>query len=462
MSFSVFVITNNISNRLDASYYSPDDINKEQQIKQLPYDVLGNKIKNMSSGATPKGATYLDKGVSFIRTQNVRDNLIEDEGIVFISEEDNATLKRSQLKEGDVLLTITGVDLGHSAVVQKKLLPANINQHSVKMETKDINSYFLSVFLNSKYGQSQIWRRVYGATRPAINYDEIKDIIVPLPSINVQQYIGNKIIKAEQLREEARELKNQVEHTFQSIFTVTFNNNLNKYWNVPINFLEDRLDANYYNQSFLTVREFLESLKNRGYLVTKLEEVVKDVYGGYPFLSTEFKETGVPLLRIRDIGEDVINFEVEAYIEKDKYKDFDKYLASPNTIVVGMDGNFIAGSFSKSMPDIFINQRIGIIKTKDYLLANYLKYYINSAIGQEQLNRGSVKTTVGHISLRDIEELLICIPSKDIVEEIGSKIYLATEKMISAKTLIIEARQDIESLIEGTFDKSKIEGGSYD
>lgn len=457
MSFTTIINVQHLSERrLDANYYSPSDILKEERIKGVSHDLLGNRLKKISSGATPKGATYLDNGISFIRTQNVRDNVILDKELVFISEADNLSLKRSQLKEEDVLLTITGVDLGRSAVVPKSLLPANINQHSVKMEVKGLDPYYLSVFLNSEYGQSQIWRRVYGATRPALNYDEIKQLLIPTPSLHIQEYIGDKIRKAELLREESRQLKMQVEKEFYEILPLELINHQNKNWEVPISYLEDRLDVNYYNQGYLTVRDFLGSLRDNDYKIVKLKEIVKDVFGGYPFPSEDFRDNGIPLLRIRDIDEDLINFEVDAYIDDKKYTGFEGYLSNFNNIVVGMDGNFLAGSFSKSMPDMFINQRIGIIETEHYHLANYLKFYINSTIGQSQLNRGSVRTTVGHISLKDIKELIICIPSKEAVEKLGSKIYLASEKLMISKLLVFEARQDVESLIEGTFDEIKI------
>ena len=41
---------------------------------------------------------------------------------------------RSKLKQGDVLLTITGVSYGKSATIPQDFKEGNINQHSVKME----------------------------------------------------------------------------------------------------------------------------------------------------------------------------------------------------------------------------------------------------------------------------------------------------------------------------------------
>lgn len=455
MSFSTFVITNNLSNRLDAGYYSPDDIFKEQQIKQIPYDILGNKIKKMSSGATPKGATYLHEGVSFIRTQNVRNNLIEDEEIVFISEEDNATLKRSQLEEEDVLLTITGVDLGHSAVVQKRLLPANINQHSVKMETNEIDPYFLSVFLNSKYGQSQIWRRVYGATRPAINYDEIKDIIVPLPSINIQQYIGNKVRKAERLREEAqrmqKNLNDEIEKVLGKIPAELFNE---KKWGEPSSeSLIDRLDPNYYQYFYLKIEELI---KQTGHF-SLLSNVCEVISQG--FNKTAFRSNGsISAIGIGDFGliSPISNEEkMISCSENQKLQVFDivwcntahlsKYIGEKINMILEND------KFSPTAEVTYI--RPNIEKINPYFLFSFF----NTEWGYFQIQR-TIRGMVSRSYADDVKNILV--PLIKLNEEQEVIFQDGVEKVfqynMESEILISEAKNDVESLIDGTFNELKI------
>ena len=65
------------------------------------------------------------------------------------------------------------------AVVTDEFIGANINQHSVKMTVKNIVPYFLSTFLNCKYGYSQSTRHVVGITRPALDYSAIKSFLIP-------------------------------------------------------------------------------------------------------------------------------------------------------------------------------------------------------------------------------------------------------------------------------------------
>ena len=96
----------------------------------------------------------------------------------------NNLLKRSQLKENDLLMTITG-RIGTCAVANKECLPGNINQHIVRIRLKQgYNPYFVAAFLNSDMGLLLSNRGVTGTTRIALDYESIKKI--PIPNITDQ------------------------------------------------------------------------------------------------------------------------------------------------------------------------------------------------------------------------------------------------------------------------------------
>ena len=80
----------------------------------------------MSGGATPLGAEYSTEGVPFLRVQNIMQNYFNLSDMVYITKEQSNEIARSRLKEGDVLLTITGVSYGKSSVVPATLVGANI------------------------------------------------------------------------------------------------------------------------------------------------------------------------------------------------------------------------------------------------------------------------------------------------------------------------------------------------
>lgn len=223
--------TNNPTLRLDAHYFDPryfatmnvlDDVAAERGWKIAPLRALLRDSKTkLAGGATPRGAIYPDEGPKFIRVQNVRPYWLDwDLDDPCIDLRTHATkLKRSQLREGDVVLTITGT-YGVAAVVPSGFGDANINQHSVKIEVNDeILPEYLSVFLNSRLCRPQFDRAVTGSSRPALDYEAIRNLRILYPSDkNEQQRIATGVMenlhRASLLRREASALDEAMAEVF--------------------------------------------------------------------------------------------------------------------------------------------------------------------------------------------------------------------------------------------------------
>ena len=108
----------------------------------------------------------------------------------------------------DVLLTITG-RVGNAAVVSAEMLPANINQHLVRLRIQNPNvlAEYLSAYLNSSVGLALSNRGVTGGTRIALDYNLIREIQIPVPPIQTQEQIAAEVrrrrLEARRLRAEA-------------------------------------------------------------------------------------------------------------------------------------------------------------------------------------------------------------------------------------------------------------------
>ncbi len=270
----------NESKRIDSEYFKKEYLENEAIIKiKDNYAFLENFIVKMTGGATPLGADYPDKGIPFLRVQNIMQNYFNVEDIVYISQQDDEYLKRSRLKFNDVLLTITGISYGKSAVVERDLVGANINQHSVKIEVKNINPYFLSTFLNSKFGKLQSDKKITGVTRPALDYQSIKKFLIPIFPMEFQLEIQNLVKDSHKALEESKELYKKAEETLylelgldpknplQSLLNFKTNNSTNSL-NISIRTLKEsflktgRLDSEYYQSKYEDIENFIKSYSN--------------------------------------------------------------------------------------------------------------------------------------------------------------------------------------------------------
>jgi len=206
--------------RCDPGFHHPRyvELLRKFAASAVPKQTLGAISPEVVGGATPtKGSTelYFSKGIKFFRILNVKANEFDLSDLNFIRDEvHNGELKRSQLKENDVLMTITG-RVGNAAIVKNDVLPANINQHIVRLriQSSDVRPEYLAIFLNSSLGLALSNRAVTGGTRIALDYGAIRAIQIPVSSTSIQDGI---IAESRHRDELARQLRDQAESEWQA------------------------------------------------------------------------------------------------------------------------------------------------------------------------------------------------------------------------------------------------------
>ena len=163
---------------------------------------LGEVTLFISSGSTPLGGkeNYFNEGILFIRSQNILKGKCDFSDAVYISPETHSNMKRSQVKKSDVFLNITGASIGRSALMAEDI-EANVNQHVaiIRLNTEKFSPLFLVLLLNSDNFQKQINDIQSGASRQALNYEQIRKLNVPLPPLDVQKEIVARIEEEQKL-----------------------------------------------------------------------------------------------------------------------------------------------------------------------------------------------------------------------------------------------------------------------
>ncbi len=154
--------------------------------------LLGNICSKIGSGATPTGGknTYITSGTALIRSQNVLDFVFSENGMAYINDTQAEKLNSVVVKEGDVLLNITGDSVARCCLVPPNILPARVNQHVSILRSIDnkLNNEYLMYFLQ--------WKKDFlllmassGATRNAITKKMLENIEIDLPDWETQYKI---------------------------------------------------------------------------------------------------------------------------------------------------------------------------------------------------------------------------------------------------------------------------------
>lgn len=214
------------STRLDAAYHHPRYKEALRALQAGIGDklVLGDLLLDVAGGATPKAkddSLYAASGIKFLRILNIRPNRLDFADLNFIRQDvHEGLLKRSRLEAGDVLMTITG-RVGTAAVVSKDDLPANINQHIVRMriDASRCLPRYLAAFLNTGLGLLLSNRSVSGGTRIALDYGAIRQIPILLPALDVQKKVVELVehsgVEETRLRAHAETVWQQARQRFE-------------------------------------------------------------------------------------------------------------------------------------------------------------------------------------------------------------------------------------------------------
>lgn len=157
---------------------------------------LGNIVSRMGSGSTPRGgqSAYVDSGIPFLRSQNVWNDGLYLNDIVYISDETHNNMSNTHVLPGDVLLNITGASLGRSTIFPENIETANVNQHVtiIRLIEKNMNQ-FVHLGILSPLVQKLVWGRQVGMAIEGLSKKVLELFEFPIPPLAEQKRIVAKV-----------------------------------------------------------------------------------------------------------------------------------------------------------------------------------------------------------------------------------------------------------------------------
>lgn len=152
------------------------------------------KLGELTSLIT-KGTTPLDKSnngtVNFVKIESI-DNSSGEITITqkISSEEHEGYLRRSQLKENDILFSIAGT-LGRVTSVKSSVLPANTNQALAIIRLKNGCLKYVKTYLKGKAVADFIKKNPTIGAQPNLSLEQVSNLEIALPTEQEQEAIGS-------------------------------------------------------------------------------------------------------------------------------------------------------------------------------------------------------------------------------------------------------------------------------
>jgi restriction endonuclease S subunit len=169
---------------------------KQTELGQIPADwevrQAGSLEPFVTSGSCGWAEFYSERGSAFVRITNLSRECIyldlDDLRFVNLRATD-AEASRTQLRDSDVLISITA-DIGIAGYVTSGVpKPAYINQHIalVRFDSEKANPQFIAYFLASERPQRRFRLLTDGGAKAGMNLTTIRQILLALPATLAEQ-----------------------------------------------------------------------------------------------------------------------------------------------------------------------------------------------------------------------------------------------------------------------------------
>lgn len=436
-------------------------VQAEKKINKIEHKTLREIIYDISGGATPtaKGDSYLeagnDRAIPFLRIQNIGENELIQENLNFINPDTHYKyLKRSILKQDDILVTITG-RVGTACVVEKGF-KGNINQHIVRFSIIDsYDPYFISLFINSKIGKLLTNQFVTGGTRIALDYETLLNLKIPAIDLDDQETIVQLYQNVRKILLNIQNQCNKIKLSIEPFLlkTLGISRNTNKKESLLFSSADilnrfDYLNVNAQKRS---------QLKFSGKSIELGEIVFNYKRGNSPKpeeiqAELEDKQGFYPMLRIQDISqENRLQFPTEVFVQK-YIKGFNYSFLSNNDLIFCITGATIGKvAIVDKLPEKIMlgNDMIAMYFINGACNPAFVYYLFTISFYQDELKTSVTGQTNGHLDPEDI--LAIRIPDIDNKEQ-DNIVKVIKEKFINKieikEKLINEIKTKSNNIIE--------------
>ena len=368
--------------------------------------------------------------------------------------------KNIQLKKGNILLTRKGtfgyaisLDNDYDYVISSEVFYIEINQDL-------INSKYLEIFFNSKIGQAQFDKNKIGAIMGSLSQDAIKELKIPIPSIEIQNKIievySNYTIQKQQNEVEAEKLLSSIETFLLNQLAITLptqeeNTLKNRMFTTSLKELSSSRFDPHFNKVYFN--EVFKSFSKAKYPIKKIKEVLENIKTGttpHQKLNPYSENEGIVFLRNTNLKKYQIDLTNTKYVQ-DQYENLLTF-SEKNEVIMCIAGTVGLSAKNDIEIPISINQNVSALKFFESVVnPDFATYWFNSGIFLELTKRACSVATIYYLNNDNLKLLPIPIPpiekQLDIANYITAIRQEAQALKDKTKLALQKANEEIENLL---------------
>jgi type I restriction enzyme M protein len=182
--------------RLDAEHFKPKYYAALKELEKKgasQFMLMDELLVSLTNGHTPLRHDLEIGDVTFLCAEHVKDFRISyDSDKRILQKHHDTELNRTQLKNGDVLMTIKG-RVGNAAIVEKLLSSVNINQDVALLRLKStLPHWYLISFLNSPFGKLMVEQYSTGQINPFLGLGNLRKLPIPVFSNALMEKVAKE------------------------------------------------------------------------------------------------------------------------------------------------------------------------------------------------------------------------------------------------------------------------------
>ncbi|WP_101006368.1 restriction endonuclease subunit S [Helicobacter pylori] len=370
--------------------------------------------------------------IPWFRMEDIRENgRILKDSIQHITPK---ALKGKKLFPKNSIIISTTATIGEHALL---IVDSLANQRFTFLSKKancdlalDMKFFFYQCFLLGEWCKNNI--NVSGFA--SVDMTAFKKYKFPIPPLEIQQEIVKILDAFTELNTELKARKKQYEY---------YQNMLLDFNDINQNHKDTKMSAKTYPKRLKTL---LHTLAPKGVEFRKLGEVC-DFQNGFAFQRKNFRNTGLPIIRISNIQNDRLLLDEVIYFSLNDYKgiNFEPFKITKGDILIAMSGA-TTGKIGILTFDttLYLNQRVGKFKPNITKLNNkFLYYFLLTKINfLYSLAGGGAQPNLS--SNQILQQITIPIPPLEIQQEIVKildQFSLLTTDLLAGIPAEIKARK---------------------
>ena len=423
---------------------------KSEQVRSLvskeeePYDVpqnwkwvyWGNAGQFIAGSGFPNSYQgFMEYEIPFFKVGNLKQ--ADEHGYLYESENTVNDTMRVQMKASLIP--------DHSILFAKIGEAIRLNRRSINVVPCCIDNNMMAFvpqicdMLYAYYWSLGIdlYQLTNATTVPAIRKSDLEVIPLPIPPLPEQQRIVDRIeslfAKLDEAKEKAQAVVDGFEDRKAAILHKAFTGELTAEW---------RKD-NGVSLSSWTYEKIGEFAKVRG---------GKRLPKGY---SLQNEKTEHPYIRIADLGENTVDLANIQYISDEVYRQISRYIIEDSDVYISIVGTIgKSGTIPAVLNGANLTENAARISTAR-TLPRYLASFLNSPAEQEDIQGRIRSATLGKLSLYNINDITVPLPSKDeqqvVVDQIDKLFALENSAKNTAEQVISQIETMKKAILARAF-----------